>query len=59
MKGGWSDNPPKEWDFIKLRYAAKLDKKNKFRITVLTIEPTDEVDPKSRKDIKGYLWKMF
>jgi hypothetical protein len=46
---------PIEGDFIKLSFATKTGKDRKLRVKILFIEPTEEVNPNLRKDIKGLL----
>lgn len=50
-----TDIRPNEGDFLKLRYAAKKNNKNRTRIKVLSIETTEDTNPKLRKDISGWL----
>lgn len=46
---------PIEGDFIKLSFATKTGKDRKLRVKMLSIEPTEEVNPNLRKDITGLL----
>jgi hypothetical protein len=46
---------PIEGDFIKLSFASKTDKDKKLRLKILSIEQTEEVNPKLRKDISGIM----
>lgn len=50
---------PSEGDFIKLSFATKTGKDRKLRVKMLSIEPTEEVNPNLRKDIKGLLEVKF
>ncbi len=46
---------PDEGDFIKISFVTKINKDKKLWVKVLNIEPTDEINPNLRKDIKGIL----
>lgn len=46
---------PNEGDFVKLSFATKTDKDKKLRVKILSIDPTEEVNPNLRKDIKGLM----
>lgn len=46
---------PNEGDFIKLSFTTKTDKDKKFRLKILGIETTDDVNPNLRKDITGLI----
>ncbi len=46
---------PSEGDFVKLSFATKTDKDRKLRVKILSIEPTEEVNPNLQKDITGLL----
>lgn len=46
---------PKEGDFIKLSFATKTDKDQKLRVKFLSIELTEKVNTKLRKEITGLL----
>jgi hypothetical protein len=50
-----TDLRPSEGDFIKLSFAAKMDKGKQLRVKILSIELTEEVNPNLRKDITGLL----
>ena len=47
---------PHEGDFLKIIYATKMDKQtNKFRVKILDIQETDEVNNNLSKNISGFL----
>lgn len=50
-----TDLRPNEGDFVRLSFAIKTNKDRKLRVKILSIEPTEEVNPNLRKDITGLL----